>query len=84
MKDLEKKSISELFEMLEKAEKEERDDDWSNIFEEIMDRVPFSTLDENVGEQEKRINEIENEIDKLRSLLKQHKHLENKVLIEVE
>lgn len=69
--------------LLDWLETEKDDDVWMKCWEEIMERSPFSGLDECIGNNETRIEGLEGEIKKLKSLLRSHKHLGDDVVTKI-
>lgn len=83
-KQLEKLSISELIVLMEKADKEENDVDWEEFHEELMQRSPFAEINEGIEEVNDCVEKLEKEVKKLEKTLKNHLHVDNKVVVNID
>ena len=68
--------------LLGQLETEENDDFWVRYWEEIMERSPFQGLGELIDNADGRIDTLEKELKQVKNLLRTHKHLDGKPVIE--
>ena len=84
MANKEKKDLNELslLDLLEALGREKDDSKWMDLWEKIINRSPFDVIMEEQESLRKRANRLEEDIKKLKNILKNHVHLNDKIYIE--
>jgi len=73
-KDYETSEILDRLAEMFRDDKNPEDQEFSEFFEEIMKREPFSFVDKKLTEHEKRCEELEEKLKNLNALIRKHIH----------